>query len=333
MSLGYRIRDVAVEPGLALAPMEGVTDLTFRRLIRSIGGCGLVHTEFIPARNLKLSIRQALDLAMFDADEHPIAIQIYGNDPEVMAEGARIVSDLGADILDLNMGCPSKKVCQRSGGSALMKEPDLSRRIVAAMRAATPLPFTVKMRAGWDPDHRNAPEIARMCEEEGAEGLAVHWRTRTDLYGGVRELDTIRRVKASVSIPVIANGDIVDAVSALQTLEATGADGLMIGRGAMRDPWVFRQIQAALHGRPPVVVDALERKRVLLGYLEAIRPNFRDDRGVLGRFKKIARHFTDGVEGGARLRDGILHSQSLEEAVESVEAFFAEPGEVAVRAS
>jgi nifR3 family TIM-barrel protein len=318
----YRIRDVVVRPGLALAPMEGVTDLTFRRLIRSIGGCGLTCTEFIAARNLNLNIQAALEMAMFDPDEHPIAIQIYGNDPELMAEGARIVEDLGADILDLNMGCPSKKVCARSGGSALMKDPQLSQRIVAAMRAATDLPFTVKMRAGWDPAHKNAPEIARMCEQEGVDGLAVHWRTRTDKYGGVRELDTIRAVKDAVSIPVLANGDIIDVPSALDTLERTGCDGLMIGRGAIRDPWVFQHIAAALEGRAPRAIDALERKRVLLGYLDAIRGNFRNDLGVLGRFKKIARHFTDGVDNGAELRTAIFHSQSLEEAVDVVEDFF-----------
>lgn len=320
--LAYSVRHVRVDPGLVLAPMEGVTDLTFRRLIRGIGGCGLTVTEFIPARNLTLSIKQALDAAMFDADERPIAIQIYGRDPEIMADGARLVTDLGADVLDLNMGCPSKKVCANSGGSALMKEPEQARAIVRAMRAATDLPFTVKMRAGWDPAHRNAPELARMCEGEGVEALAVHWRTRADLYGGVRELDTIAEVKASVSIPVLANGDIVDAASALDTLARTGCDGLMIGRGAIRDPWVFQRIRAALEGRPAPVVDDAERKRVLLAYLEAIAPHFPDARARLGRFKKIAKYFTDGVPDGDALRTGVLTSATLDEAVRRVHTFF-----------
>ncbi len=324
MTLAYRLRGRVIDPGLVLAPMEGVTDLVFRRLIRSIGGCGLTYTEFIPARNLKLSIRQALDMAMFDPDEHPIAIQIYGNDPDILADGARIVTDLGADIVDLNMGCPSKKVCRRSGGSGLVRDPALVRRIVAAMRAATPLPFTVKMRAGWDASNRNAPAIATICEGEGVDGLAVHWRTRADKYGGTRDLGIIRQVREAVSIPVLANGDIVDVPSALDTLRQTGCAGLMIGRGAIRDPWIFRQIGAALEGRPPVRVDASERKRVLLTYLDAIRGNFRDERGVLGRFKKIAKHFTEGVPGGSELRRAILHSQSLAEAVQAIEIFFAE---------
>lgn len=331
--LQYAIRDVVVRPGLVLAPMEGVTDLTFRRLVRSIGGCGLTVTEFIPARNLSQSIQQALDLAIFDADERPVAIQIYGSDPEIMAEGAKIVADLGANVLDLNMGCPSKKVCANSGGSGLMKDPDLARRIVAAMRAATDLPFTVKMRAGWDHSNRNAPAIAKMCEDEGAEGLAVHWRTRADNYGGERELDTIRAVKDAVKIPVLANGDIIDVPSALSTLEQTGCDGLMIGRGAIRDPWVFRKIEAALAGRVYPDVDALERKRVLLGYLEAIRPYFKTDRSTLGRFKKIAKHFTDGVEGGQALKTAVLHSDTLDGAVDEVERFFAGHEAAAVQTS
>ncbi|MEZ4319544.1 MAG: tRNA dihydrouridine synthase DusB [Myxococcota bacterium] len=320
----YTVRDVTIEPALVLAPMEGVTDLTFRRLVRQIGGCGLTVTEFIPARSLAGSTQQALEMAMFDADERPIAIQIYGNDPEVMADGARLVADLGADIVDLNMGCPSKKVCRNSGGSGLLKQPELARDIVRAMRAATTLPFTVKMRSGWDADLRNAPDIARMCEDEGVDGLAVHWRTRDDKYGGELDWSVVRQVKQAVSIPVLANGDIVDVPSAVRALEETGCDGLMVGRGAIRDPWVFQKIGAHLDGRPAPVVDVLERKRVLLGYLDAIRSRFRNDHGALGRFKKIAKYFTEGVPNGDGLRTAVLHSATVEQAVERVEAFFSE---------
>lgn len=318
-----RIRDIEIRNGLALAPMEGVTDLTFRRLIRRIGGCGLTCTEFIPARSLTEDVPQALKAAEVDPDEHPVTIQIYGRDPSLLADAARYVADLGADIVDLNMGCPSKKVCAHSGGSALMREPALAREIVAAMRAAVSIPFTVKMRSGWDPEHKNAPEMAWMCQEEGAEAVTVHWRTRTDKYGGVRELETLAEVKRRLSIPVFANGDIVDVPSALDTWAATGADGLMIGRGAVRDPWVFRRIERALHGMPELVVDAAEKERVLLGYYEAMRPLFRDDRGALGRMKKIARYFTEGLPHGAVLRRAIFHSRTVEEAYEGVASFFA----------
>ncbi len=317
-----RIGDLQLTPPLLLAPMEGVTDITFRRLIRQVGGCGLTVTEFIPGRSLKDAHRKALEMAQFDPDEHPISIQIYGKDPDVMADAARYAQDLGADIVDLNMGCPSKKVCRNSGGSALMREPVEAQRIVAAMRAAVSVPFTVKMRAGWDPDHRNAPEIAHMCEEEGAEMVVVHWRTRTDLYGGEHRLDTVAEVKDRLTIPVVANGDVVDVPSALHALEATGCDGLMIGRGAIRDPWVFRRIERALAGRPPLVVDVAEQGRVLLAYYAALGDAFDHDRRTLGRIKKIARYFTEGVQDGHLLRHAVFHSNTVAEATRHVRAFF-----------
>jgi nifR3 family TIM-barrel protein len=317
-----RIRDIDIDPALILAPMEGVTNLTFRRLIRSIGGCGLTVTEFIPGRSLAGGHANALKMARFDPDERPISIQVYGRDPEVMADAARFVVDLGADIVDLNMGCPSKKVCQNSGGSALMKEPEVARDIVRAMRAAVSVPFTVKMRSGWDPDHKNAPELAYMCQEEGAEMVAVHWRTRADLYGGVRELDTLAEVKRRLSIPVVANGDIVDPASARETLAYTGVDGLMIGRGAIRDPWVFQRILRDRRGEPPLVVDAAEKERVLLGYFEVLQRNSKNDRQALGRMKKIARYFTANLPDAERLRTTVLHAQSIEEATTGVTSFF-----------
>lgn len=318
-----RIRDVVVDPPLVLAPMEGVTDVAFRRLVRNIGGVGLTCTEFIPARGLAEEHKKALHTATFDADEHPVVVQVYGRDPELLAEGARVAEGLGADVIDLNMGCPSKRVCQNSGGSSLLKEPDHARAIVRAIRAAVTKPFTVKMRSGWDPEHRNAPEIAYMCQEEGVEAVTVHWRTRTDGYGGTRDVSTIAEVKRRLSIPVIANGDVVDVPSARRMLDDTGADAVMIGRGAIQDPWVFRRIQADLAGRPPVVVDASEKERVLLAYFAEVADRSKTEHGALGRWKKIARYFTDGVPHGAVLRDDVLHARSLGEARDRIQAFFA----------
>lgn len=319
----YKIRDsLVVEPNLALAPMEGVTDITFRRLIRSIGGCGMTFTEFIPALGLSRRSARELLAATFDEDEAPITLQVFGNDPAVLAEGARVAADLGVTAIDLNMGCPSKKVCAHSGGSSLLREPDRVRRIVAAMRAAVDLPFTVKMRTGWSPETENAVEIARICEGEGAEALAVHWRTRVEAYGGERRLDTIAAVKAAVTVPVLANGDIVDAASALDTLRRTGVDGLMIGRGAIRNPWVFLEILAALDGRSAPVVDAAEKRRVLLAYFGAIRDTFRHEKAALGRFKKIAKYFADGLDGGDEMKRRILHASSPDEAIAAVNDHF-----------
>jgi tRNA-dihydrouridine synthase B len=319
-----RIRDVEIRPNLVLAPMEGVTDLTFRRLIRQIGGCGLTVTEFVPAGGVAHDSRKIRELVAFDPDERPVSVQLFGREPRLLAEAARMIQDLGPTIIDLNMGCPSKKVCANSGGSSLLREPDTARDIIRAMRAAIRVPFTVKMRTGWDPQHKNAPEVAWMCQEEGVDAVAVHWRTRTDLYGGVRELDTIAAVKQRLSIPVIANGDVVDAASALDTLARTGADGLMVGRGAIRDPWVFRKIEAAMAGNPPFEVSLAEHERVLLGYADAILARFRSEHGALGRIKKIARYFVDGVPRGDELRDLVWHSETLDEARGRIIEFFSE---------
>ncbi len=317
------IRDILIEPALALAPMEGVTDLPFRRLIREIGGCGLFVTEFIAAKNLTADIPIALRAAEFDPEERPISVQVYGREPALMADAARCIADLGADIVDVNMGCPSKKVCSRSGGSALMREPERAREIVRAMRAAVDIPLTVKMRSGWDEENRNAPTIAAMCQDEGVDAVTVHWRTRADRYKGVRELDTIATIVDQLDIPVMANGDIVDVPSALDTLEKTGAAGLMIGRGAIRDPWVFLRIRNALSGLGPIEVAPDVKERVLLDYYDVLRATFRTDKAALGRMKKIARYFTGGLEDGAALRKAIFHSQSIDEAYDRVRTHFA----------
>lgn len=319
----YRVRDdLVISPNLVLAPMEGVTDITFRRLIRQIGGCGMTFTEFIPAAGLSRGGARELLLATFDEAERPITIQVFGNDPTVLAEGARVAQDLGASAVDLNMGCPSKRVCAHSGGSALLKEPLLVARIVRAMRAAVSIPFTVKMRSGWEPERENAVEIARIAEAEGAEAIAVHWRTRSEKYGGQRRLDTIAAVRQAVGVPVLANGDIVDAPSALHTLRQTGVHGLMIGRGAIKNPWVFREIEAALHGLAAPIVDEAEKERVLLAYFDAIRETFRHEKAALGRFKKISKYFIDGIRDGESLKVQILRSQTPDEAIGHIHEHF-----------
>jgi len=317
-----RIRHHLIQPRAVLAPMEGVTDIVFRRLIRQIGGCGMTWTEFVPAGHLAGEHRRALQVVELDPDEHPVAIQIYGRDPATLAEGARAAVGHGADVLDLNFGCPSKKVCQNSGGSGLLREPALCLDIVRAVRAAVDIPFTVKMRTGWDPSHKNAPEIAWMCQEEGVEAVTVHWRTRADLYGGVRELDTIAEVVRRLRIPVIANGDVVDGPSAIDTLARTGAAGVMVGRGAVRNPWVFQEIAAALEGRPAPVIDLDARERALVGYFLAVRARFASDHAALGRIKKLARYF-DGPTGGEALRRPIWASATIDDALDHTRRYFA----------
>jgi len=321
----FRVRDIVVSPAVVLAPMEGVTDLTFRRVIRSIGGAGLTYTEFIASKAVAGAKRGSKwrRMAEFDPDERPVALQIFGKEPEIMAEAARVVQDLGASIVDINMGCPSKRVCKSSGGSALMADPDLAVAIVRAVRAAITVPLTVKMRSGFDPARRNAPELAWRCQEEGAEAITIHWRTREDRYGGVRAVDKIREAVDRLTIPVIGNGDVIDIPSAVQMVEDTGCAGVMVGRGAMRNPWAIRQIGDHFAGRPITQVDAAEKERVLLRFLASLRAVFNREKAALGRFKKVANHFTRGLPHGATLlRMAVLRSETPDEAIGAVKAYF-----------
>ena len=322
------IGGVRIEPNLVLSPMEGVTDLSFRRLIRQIGGVGLTVTEFVPGAALSRGDKRFMDMVKLDVDERPVAIQLYGRDPGQLAEGARMVQDLGADICDINMGCPSKKVCNNSGGSSLMREPEHAREIVRQVVAAVQIPVTVKMRSGFDVDSRNAPELARVCEGEGAAAITVHWRTRADRYGGLRAVDKIAETVQAVAVPVFANGDVVDVASAESMLRDTGAAGLYVGRGAIADPWVFARIAAWQRGEPEPVVDQAAKHRVILAYVASLRalPSVRpqkEDRFVLGRLKQLAKTFCRRqLEGGRGLERQILHSQTLPEALTAIEVWF-----------
>jgi len=318
----YRLRDLTIAPNLVLAPMEGVTDVVFRRLIRGIGGSGYTCTEFIASEGLKRGSGKMARLAQFDPDERPVSIQLFGRRPGVMADAARIVQDMGASIVDINMGCPSKKVCAHSGGSALMKDPLLAGEIVRAVRAAVTVPLTVKMRSGFSAGSRNAPEIARICQEEGAEALAVHWRTRADGYKGQRAVDKIAETVEAVDLPVLANGDIVDIPSAEAMLRDTGAAGLMIGRGAIRNPWLMLQISQWLRGEEPVSVDAMEKKRAMLRYFRTINEAIPRERAALGRMKMLTGHFTRGLPFGAGLRVLFLRSQTRAEAEDWIHRYF-----------
>jgi tRNA-dihydrouridine synthase B len=320
--VSYRVRDIEIAPNVVLAPMEGVTDLVFRRLLRSIGGTGLTYTEFIASKGLVGGSHRENLTASFDPDERPIALQIYGRQPALMAEAARILEDRGATILDINMGCPSKKVCQNSGGSALMREPDMALEIVRAVRAAIKIPLTVKMRSGFDASCRNAPELAWRCQEEGAEAITIHWRTREDRYGGQRAVDKIAEAVQRLRVPVIANGDIIDIPSARAMLEDTGCAGLMVGRGAIRNPWLPSQLSAWLRGQPVPEVDAAQRRDVLLRYFDTIQEAFRHPGNSLGRMKMVTKHFTEDLPCGDGLRTLILTSQDVPAVYDHVRRYF-----------
>jgi tRNA-dihydrouridine synthase B len=320
-SISYNVGALSISPAVVLAPMEGVTDIVFRRVIRAIGGPGLTYTEFIPAKTLRDS-KRAVRQAEHDPEERPLAIQIYGRDPQIMADAARVVQEMGASILDINMGCPSKQVCAHSGGSSLLREPEVAVEIVRAVRAAISIPLTVKMRTGFDPSNKNAPELAHRFQEEGADAITIHWRTRQDLYGGVRDVTPIADAVRRLSIPVLGNGDIIDVQSAHAMLIETGCAGVMIGRGAVRDPWLPLTLACWMRGEPLPVVNARERERVLLLYHQKILEYFGFERLAFNRLKMVIKQFAEPLPYGRALRRLVTRAQTLTPALDAIHSYF-----------
>src|SRR5256885_329233 len=247
----FQSRDLAVRPAAVLAPMAGVTDTLFRRVIRGLGGCGLLMTEFTSSEGITRSAKKTLRYLYFQEDEHPITAQLFGADPAVMADAARMVQDLGYDAVDINLGCPAKKVV-KCGGSGLLRDLPLLGEIFRAVRAAVRIPLTIKLRAGWDENSIVAVDVAKMAERAGVEGIAVHPRTRMQGYSGQADWTRIAAVKDAVRIPGIGNGDVNTPEDAERMVRETGCDAGMIGRAAATNPWIFSQMRGyAATGKYP----------------------------------------------------------------------------------
>ncbi len=306
---------------LMVAPMAGVTDRPFRQLCKEMGA-GLAVSEMVSSNSLLWGSEKTRRRANHDGEVEPKSVQIAGADPAMMAEAARYNVDQGAQIIDINMGCPAKKVCNVMAGSALLQNEPLVHRILEAVVSAVNVPVTLKIRTGWDKTHRNAITVARIAESIGIQSLAIHGRTRACGYTGDAEYDTIAAVKSSVRIPVVANGDITSPQKALQVLETTGADGLMIGRAAQGRPWIFREIQHFLTTGtllpPPEVT---EIHQVLTRHLDDLYQFYGMDTGVRVARKHIS-WYTRGLKGSAAFRHAMNQLQTVTQQQLAVSRFF-----------
>jgi tRNA-dihydrouridine synthase B len=340
-----QIGSVRISPATVLAPMAGVTDTVFRRFIRNLGGCGLIMTEFTSADGvLRAKDKKAKRYLHFYEDEHPISAQLFGSDPQVMADAARIVEDLGFDLLDLNLGCPAKKVVKCNGGSGLLRDLPRIRSIFEAVRTAVKIPFTVKFRAGWNDEEIVCVELAKIAEDCGLCAVALHARTREQGYSGNARWEWIAAVKDAVKIPVIGNGDVRAPEDACAMVAATGCDAVMIGRTAPANPWIFRQIRQYCENSKSPPLDGLravsfpkgegggtpvklyddpsesDRYEMIRTYFQMLIEEELPD--ATGKMKQFASWFTHGVPGGAGLRKAIYESKTAPEILTRVEEFF-----------
>jgi len=336
-----RIGHVELPSPFAVAPMAGMTDTAFRRLVKRHGGCGLVVTEMVSAEGLVRGIDRTLEYAEYTEEERPISIQIFGGDPEKMAAAAQIVEGMGADIVDVNMGCPVPKIAKHNAGCSLMREPAHAAEVVAAMARVVTIPVTVKMRAGWNDEERNALRLARMLEDAGAAAVTVHGRTAAQSYSGSADWNLVAEIADALTIPVFGSGDCIEPQQVLDRMRL-GVEGVLVGRGVLRNPWILSQAADLAAGRPMRSIEPAERGQFLLDYIQLLleervrepegfrhRPSEdsepqvpRHDRWVINKIRALGSWYSKGIENGSHLRTAVNAAESLDALRDILASFF-----------
>jgi tRNA-dihydrouridine synthase B len=338
-----KIGSIELPSPFVVAPMAGMTDTAFRRLVKRHGGCGLVVTEMVSSEGLVRGIDRTLEYAEYTEEERPVSIQIFGGDPPKMAAASRIVQDMGADIVDVNMGCPVPKIAKHNAGCSLMREPDHAARVVEAMVGAVTIPVTVKMRAGWNDKDRNAPILARMVQEAGASAVTIHGRTAEQSYNGWADWELVSRVASDLRIPVFGSGDCVEPEQIVERMK-TGVKGVLVGRGVLRNPWILAQAADIAAGRPMRVVTMRERGEFLLDYIDLlldqrdnekegfrhVAPGFEQvpvpasghERWVINKLRALCAWYSKGLDSGSHLRVAVNSAESVAQLRRIIDEFF-----------
>jgi nifR3 family TIM-barrel protein len=316
-----RYQELVIDPPLILAPMAGVTDRDFRLIVRRIGGVGLVSMEFVSSKAILSGNPKTRELMHFSDEERPLAIQIYGSDVASMAHAAEVVEQMGADVCDINMGCPANKVLKGCAGAALMADLDLAEKMIAAVKRRLTIPLTVKFRVGLDDKRRNYVELGRICEANGVAAVAMHGRTAKQMFRGRADWSAIARLKEAVSIPVIGNGDVREPEDALEMLRQTGCDGVMVARAATKNPWIFRQVAARMTGSEAAEPSLEDRRRLILGHFRLVAER-EPSKFALHKLRKFTGWYTHGLPRGRQLRQKINSLPDVESFLEAVEEFF-----------